>query len=133
MTDSTDAGVVAGQDDAGGCDGDVGAGADGDADVGLGQGGGVVDAVADHGDLSALGLQLFDLARPCPRAGLRRSTVDAQLGSNGGGHGLGVAGDHRDLDAAGVQRVNGVPGIAGGSRRQAAARRSRVRRPGRAG
>src|SRR6266536_2094470 len=39
-----------------GVDGD-----DGDAEVGLGEGGGVVDAVADHGDLAAGGLQLGDL------------------------------------------------------------------------
>ena len=37
-----------------GLHGHVGAGADGDADVGLRQRGGVVDAVADHGDDRAL-------------------------------------------------------------------------------
>ena len=46
--------VGAHQHDVGGLDGDVGAGADRDADVGLGERGGVVDAVADHGDLAAL-------------------------------------------------------------------------------
>lgn len=39
------------EDDVGGLDGDVGAGADGDADVGLGQGRAVVHAVPHHCDL----------------------------------------------------------------------------------
>ena len=43
-----------------GLDGDVGAGAHGEAEVGLGERGGVVDAVADHGDDLALGLQAAD-------------------------------------------------------------------------
>ena len=42
-------------------DGHVRAGADGEADVGLGQGGRVVDAVADHADPLALELQLLHL------------------------------------------------------------------------
>ena len=51
--DSVDRGDHAGQragdqGDVGGLDRHVGAGADGEPDVGLGQGGGVVDAVADH-------------------------------------------------------------------------------------
>ena len=36
------------EDDVGGFDGDVGAGGEGDADVGGREGGGVVDAVANH-------------------------------------------------------------------------------------
>ena len=40
--------------------GDVGAGAHGDADVGLREGGGVVDAVAGHGDDSSLLLEFAD-------------------------------------------------------------------------
>ena len=59
-------GVAAHEDDVGGLDGYVGAGADGDADVGLGQGGGVVDAVADHGDLLATLLELGDLGALSP-------------------------------------------------------------------
>ena len=38
-------------------------GADGDPEVGLDEGGGVVDAVADHGDHPALALQAGDLGR----------------------------------------------------------------------
>jgi ankyrin repeat protein len=44
--------------DAGGLDRHVGAGSDGEADVGSGQGGSVVDAVADDSDAQAPGLQL---------------------------------------------------------------------------
>ena len=56
-----DPGEVGGQQgDVGGLDGDVGAGADGDAEVGLDQGGGVVDAVADHGHHPALLLEAAD-------------------------------------------------------------------------
>ena len=40
--------------DVGGFDRDVGAGADGEPDVGLGQRGGVVDAIADHADDAVL-------------------------------------------------------------------------------
>src|ERR1035441_2651901 len=48
------------QGDAAAFHGDVGAGAHGDADVGLGEGGGVVDAVAGHGDDSSLLLKFAD-------------------------------------------------------------------------
>src|SRR5829696_543612 len=51
------AGVVGGQHDPGRLDGHVGAGADGHAHVGPGQGGGVVDAVADHGHPQAAALE----------------------------------------------------------------------------
>src|SRR3546814_13396184 len=43
--------------DVAGFDGDVGAGAHGEAEVGLGEGGGVVDAVTDHGHRAALSLE----------------------------------------------------------------------------
>ena len=67
-----DSEVAADEGEVAGFDGDVGAGAHGDAEVGLGEGGGVVDAVADHGDDLALGLQAADRRRPCRRAGPRR-------------------------------------------------------------
>jgi hypothetical protein len=54
--------VGAHQDHVGSLDGDVGA-ADGDAEVSLGEGRGVVDAVADHGDLMTGPLRLRDLVR----------------------------------------------------------------------
>ena len=44
-----------------GLDGDVGAGAYGYAHVGLGEGGGVVDSVPDHGDGPALRLEFLYL------------------------------------------------------------------------
>ena len=43
--------------DAGAFDGHVGAGAHGDADVGLGERGGIIDAVAGHGYDAAFALQ----------------------------------------------------------------------------
>ena len=52
--------VAADQGQVAGLDGDVGAGAHGQPEVGLGERGGVVDAVADHGDDPALGLQPLD-------------------------------------------------------------------------
>ena len=56
-----DSGEVAfDQRDAAAFHGDVGAGAHGDADVGLRERGGVVDAVAGHGDDSSLPLQFAD-------------------------------------------------------------------------
>ncbi len=61
--------VVAHQRDVGGLEGDVGTGsAHGDADGGVGEGRGVVDAVADHGDLAFLADGVVRWRRPCPRA-----------------------------------------------------------------
>ncbi len=60
MASAADAQVAADEGEVAGLDGDVGAGAHGEAEVGLGEGGGVVDAVADHGDDPALGLQAAD-------------------------------------------------------------------------
>ena len=80
--------VAADQGEVAGLDGHVGAGAHGEAEVGLGEGGGVVDAVADHGDDPALGLEppddvdlvgrqhLGDRPRRCrPRRRPRRATA----------------------------------------------------------
>ena len=49
--------VAADEGEVAGLDGDVGAGAHREAEVGRGQRGGVVDAVADHRDDAALGLE----------------------------------------------------------------------------
>ena len=64
--------VAAHEGEVAGLDGDVGAGAHGDAEVGLGEGGGVVDAVADHGDDLAFGLEAPDDVDLVRRAGPRR-------------------------------------------------------------
>ena len=53
--------VAAQEDGVSGFTGKIGAGADGETGVGLGERGGVVDAVADHGDGTALGLEGADL------------------------------------------------------------------------
>ncbi len=52
--------VAADQGQVGGLDGGVGAGAHGQAQVGLGERGGVVDPVADHGHDAARGLEPLD-------------------------------------------------------------------------
>ena len=146
-----DAQVAAHQGEVAGLDGDVGAGAHGQAEVGLGEGGGVVDAVADHRHDPALGLQPLDdvdlvggqdlgdhVAASMPtsrgdRAGGRRVVAGeqhraqaevAQLGDRLGGGRLDRVGD--DEHAAG----RAVPadrdgGAAGGLRRRRRPRRGR--------
>jgi hypothetical protein len=79
-------------------------GADGDAEIGLGQGGCVVDPVADHGDLSAAGLQLGDLGGLVAGEDLGDDGADAELGGDARRGGLVVTGEHDDLDAEVVQR-----------------------------
>ena len=67
-----------------GLDGDVGAGAHREAEVGLGQRGGVVDAVADHRDDAALALQVGDRVDLVGRQHLGDHVlgVDADLGGD---------------------------------------------------
>ena len=75
---------VAGDErEVGGLDRDVGAGADRQAEVGLRERGRVVDAVADHRDDAALGLQARGRRRPCRRQHLGDDLVDADLGGDG--------------------------------------------------
>ena len=81
--------------------GDVGAGADSKAHVGARQGGGVVDAVAHHGDLTARILQLAHVAL---LVGGKHVGDDLLAGqSHASGDGLGrhavVAGEHAYIDA----------------------------------
>ena len=90
--------VGAHEHDVGGLDRDVGARADRDPDVGLREGGGVVDAVADHGDLLALVLESLDIAGLVLGRDLGEHAVDAELVSDGRGRALVVARDHRDLE-----------------------------------
>ena len=80
------------------------AGLHGDADVGLSEGGGVVGAVAAHGDEPAAELLLADVAQLVLRRRLGEEVVDAGLrGDRGGGEGV-VARHHDRADAHGAQR-----------------------------
>ena len=101
---------VGSEDDAGGRDGDVGAGANGDADVGPGEGGGVVDTVTDHGHSQSSGLQLGDLGVLVLGQHLGEHLVDPEV-PDGLGDRPGVTGDHDDVDALGVQGIDGGLGL----------------------
>ena len=103
--------VAADQGDVGGGDGDVGAGADGDAEVGGGQGGGVVDAVADHRDHVPVGLEGGDPGGLVGREDLGDDVVDADLSGDGVRGGGVVAGHHPDLQAEGLQLGDGLGGV----------------------
>ncbi len=67
------------QDHAGRLDDNVGSGADGDADVGPGQGGSIVDAIADHGHLETARLETGDGPILVLGEDLREDLVDAEL------------------------------------------------------
>ena len=98
ITAVDDAAQVAGhQDDVASFDGDVGAGTDSEANIGLGQSGGVVDAVADKTDAAAIGLQTFDLGGLLVGKHFGQDFVDADRSGNGFGSDAVVAGDHCDL------------------------------------
>ena len=84
--------VVADQRQVGRLDRDVGAGAHGEAQVGLGQRGGVVDAVADHRDHAALLLQPAYLGHLALGRHPGDHVVDPDLGRDGPGGALVVAG-----------------------------------------
>jgi hypothetical protein len=75
--------VAADQGEVGCLDGDVGAGAHREAEVGLGERGGVVDAVADHGHDPALVLQSADDVDLVLGQDLGDDVVDADLGGDG--------------------------------------------------
>ena len=90
------------QRDVGGLDGHVGTGSDGQPHIGLGQGGGIVDPVADHADRAALGLQPADLIRLVLRQDLGQDAADADLAGDRRCRETVVAGDHDDLDATGL-------------------------------
>ena len=96
--------------DVGRVDGDVGTGSDGDADVGAGQGGGVVDAVADHGDLALLH-ELADDALLAVGQDAGDDLVHARLGADGLRGALVVAGEHDDADAHVAQLANGARAV----------------------
>src|SRR5699024_5605194 len=82
-----------------------GAGVHGQAHIRLGQGGGVVGAVAGHGDDFSLGLLLFDDADLVFGFALGDKSVYTGLLGNGGcGQGI-VAGAHDGFDADGAQTL----------------------------
>ena len=81
----------------------VGAGSHCDPDIGFGQGGSVVDAVARHRHLAALGSQRLDPLVLVLRSNPGVELVDPQLLGDGLGRLLVVAGEHDDPQAQVVQ------------------------------
>ena len=82
-----------------------GAGVHGQAHIGLGKGGGVVGAVAGHGNDFSLGLLFFDDANLVLGLALGNKTVHPGFLCNGGcGQGI-VAGAHDGFDADGAQTL----------------------------
>ena len=97
-------------------DGHVGAGAHGEAEVGLGQGGGVVHAVADHGDDLALALQPAHHVDLVLGQHLGDDVVDADLAGHGPCRPLVVAGEEHRGEAEAAERPHrlgrgGLPGL----------------------
>ncbi len=76
-----------------------------DPRVGLGQGRGVVDAVADHRDLAARAAPLLDPPRLLGRQQLRRDGVGVDLLRHRAGGRLAIAGQDRDLADLQVPQV----------------------------
>ena len=100
--------VAPDQGDVAGLDGHVGAGAHGQAQVGLGQRGGVVDTVADHGDDPALGLQPADDVELVLGQDLGDDLVDADLAGDRPGRGGVVAGQQDRGEAERPQLGDGL-------------------------
>ncbi len=80
-------------------DGHIRAGADRQTHIGLRQRRSVVDAVADHRDLLAFGLQHVNVVRFVFRQDFGQHPVHAHLASNGFSRAAVVAGDHHHFDA----------------------------------
>ena len=99
IADTTPRRLPGDQGDVRGLDGDVRPGPDREADIGLGEGGCVVDAVADHGHRPALELELADLVGLVLREDLGEDAVDADGPADRVGGPAVVAGDHHDLEA----------------------------------
>lgn len=100
--------VAADEGDVAGFDGDIAARADGEADIGLGQGGRVIDAVADHGHARAFRLQLLDGGGFIGRQDLGHDALDADLAGDGVRGLPVVAGDERHVQAAGLQGADSL-------------------------
>jgi len=88
-------------------DGYVGAGTDGQAHVGRGKGGSVVDAVADHADPAAFGLQGAYGVGLVLGQDLGERPFDADLGGDGGSRATVVTGQHDHIHAQLSQRADG--------------------------
>ena len=101
--------VAADQGEVAGLDGHVGAAAEGHADVGLGQGRGVVDAVADHGHHLAGPLAAADLGHLAVGQQLGRDRVHAQLAGHRPGRRLVVPGEQDRLQPEGAEPLHGRP------------------------
>ncbi len=98
--------VVAHEGDVGGLERDVGAGgAHGDAQVGGGEGGRVVDAVADHRDQPMAPPQVLDGRDLVGGQEAGADLVDAGLTGDRGGRGGIVAGEQGDVGDAGVAQT----------------------------
>ena len=100
--------VAAHQHDVGRLDGHIRPGADGDAEVGFDQRGGIVDAVADHGDRQSACFISPDLRRLLLRQDLGEELVEAELA----GHRLrpppGIAGQHHQRIPIAFSRGDGL-------------------------
>ncbi len=104
-----DATQVAGhQDDVARLDRNVGPGADRNAHVCLGQRRGVVDAIADEGDLLALAVQALDLRRLLVGQDIGQHPVDTGLARGGVGGRPTVTGQYGDLEAEPAQRLHSL-------------------------
>ncbi len=102
---------VAHDDDVGGLDGDVGAGADGDADVGLHQRRGVVYAVADHDHAVALLLKIPHDVRLVLGQHLGPILGDAHLlGHRPRGASV-ISGEHDRIETRCLEALDRLPGV----------------------
>ena len=110
-------GVAVHEDNIGGVDGDIGAGTDGDADIGPDQCGGVIDAIADHGDDLPLFLQGADDRFLLLGQHLRDDPGNADLLGNGFGCTAVITGEQQyrktHLPQGGNGSGTGFPGRIG--------------------
>ncbi len=100
-------GLSAQQQDVAGLLGQIGAGAHGDAGVGLGQGGGVVDAVADHRHAQAALLKSANAGQLSCGVEAGFHFGDSGLRGDGRGSGSRVAGEHEHAQAGAAERGDG--------------------------
>ena len=110
-------GIAVHQDDIGGINGNIGAGADGDADIGTHQSGCVIDAVAHHGDDLALFLQGANDRLLLLGQYLRNDAGNADLLGNGFGGAAVITGEQQNrkphLPQGGNGSGTGFPGRIG--------------------